>query len=322
MRRFLVAAALSIIAGLTLASAPAWSQKAAAVVHGKFGALAVDRGQGFIFGFAYDHPSRAAANQFAMDECKKRKGNCALVVEFAGEGCASYHTISATDGSAYGWGTATTREAAQARSLQECNNFGGGKACTNHVWACNSKDAAAFKVLRSEPVKPKAAATDCLVQFSVPVDMDGQGEKWAIELDSPVYRLSAKDCPLATKSVYHGFHHNVFNGKVDQSESNAEKKNPALQAKGFAMAEAFYNWLMPKPLPFRGVHYRSAVSVTVTEYSDAALQDMVEDVGSNRYAASYWADGPRSAGLCPAYVPPGVTPVSVHGLERCTMPIK
>lgn len=308
----------SIACALAFASMPAIAQKAkpatkpgakpAAPKASKFGALAVDRSKAFVFAWAYDHPSRAAASDFALEECRKRDGNCSVVVEFSGEGCASYHTISPEDGTAYGWGTAPTQAAAQSRSLQECNAFADGRAmCSNHVWACNSKDVASFKVLREDPVKPKPARTDCLVQYEI--EIDDSNDDWVNRYRSPLYRLSAKDCPLTASSQYHSFHHNVWDGRVSQSESNPEKKNPALQKKGFDMAEGFFNWIMAKPNPEPGTHYRPAASVAASAPTDENIADMTQDTGRS--------DSDRVHGICLDYAPPGVMPVSVHGVENC-----
>ena len=275
----------------------------------KYGALAVDRKQGFVYGWAYDQPSRGEASDFAINECTKRNGNCAVVVEFAGEGCASYHTIGAEDGSAYGWGTAATQAAAEARSLQECTAFADGKAsCGNHVWACNSKDVAPFKVLREDAVKAKPAKSDCLVQYEVS-PLNGNDD-WVDDYKSPVYRLSAKDCPLTTNSQFHSFHHVEYDdGKVRREESNPEKKNPALQNKGLEMADGFYAWIMARPSPTPGTHWRTAASVTAS----TALDENVEYLGRT----TGQSNEDQVHGICLDYAPPGIEPVAIYGADRC-----
>lgn len=295
---------------LAFASMPAAAQEAtpAASQAAKFGALAVDRGRAFVYGWAYDHPTRADANAFALQECRKREGDCSVVVEFSGDGCASYHTLGAEDGTAYGWGTGPTREAAQSRSLQECNAYADGAGlCGNHVWACNSETSAPFEVLREDPVKPKAAKTDCLVQYEIQVD--DSGDNWVNRYRSPLYRLPQQDCPLASDSQYHSFHHNVWEGRVDQSESNPDKKDPALQKKGFDMAAAFFDWIMARPTPEPGTHYRPAASVAVSTATDENIADMTKNTGRS--------DSSLVHGICLAYAPPGITPVAVHGAQNC-----
>jgi hypothetical protein len=321
MRLSGLATAASIVGAIVLTAAPAWAQKARTPpakkagkpVATKFGALAVDRSQAFAFGWAYDHPSRDAAREFALEECKKREGNCAVVVEFSGEGCASYHTLSAEDGSAYGWGTAPTQEAAQSRSLRECNNFAGNQAvCSNHVWSCNSEDVAAFKVLREEPVRPKLAKTDCLVKFEVAA-LNGKDD-WVDDYKSPVYRLRAQDCPLTTSSQFHSFHHAVWDGKVSSSESNPEKKNPALQKKGLDMAAVFYDWMMARPSPTPGTHWRTSVSVSASTSIEENVKYLGETTGQSNSTQVH--------GICLAYAPPGVTPVATYGTDRCRVWIR
>ncbi|MFL6591565.1 MAG: DUF4189 domain-containing protein [Luteimonas sp.] len=301
-----------IAASLVAASAASAQKKPAkpAAKASKYGALAVDRKQGFVYGFAYDQPSRAEANQFAQDECSKRNGQCSVVVEFAGEGCTSYHTISAEDGTAYGWGTGATQQVAEANSLKECTAFADGKAsCGNHVWACNSKDVAPFKVLREDLVKARPAKTDCLVQYET-TTVNGNDD-WTNDYKSPVYRLSAVDCPLTTSSQFHAFHHGIGHddGKVWQEESNPEKKNPALRQKGLDMAEAFFAWMQGKPAPESGIQYRTNVSVTASTASDENVEYLGRMTGRS--------NDEQVHGVCIDYAPPGIQPVAIYGAEHC-----
>jgi len=305
----LCAVAVSVLAAST-ASAQKKPAKPAAAKATKYGALAVDRKQGFVYGFAYDQPSRAEANQFAMGECSKRDGNCSVVVEFAGEGCASYHTISAEDGSAYGWGTASTQAGAETRSLEECNAFSDGKAtCSNHVWACNSQDVAPFKVLREDAVKAKPAKTDCLVQFEANVETNGDNN-WKDRYLSPLYRLAASDCPSTAKTQFHDFYYGQDDGRVNEGESNPEgKKDPARQAKGKALALQFYQWLNAKAPLDGGLHFRPIGSATVTVASDENLEYLTKHVGQS--------DDDRVHGICLDYAPAGSEPVATYGADRC-----
>jgi hypothetical protein len=305
------AVAVSVLAASVATAQKKPAPKAPAAKATKYGALAVDRRQGFVFGWAYDHPSRADANSFAMEECSKRNGNCSVVVEFSGEGCASYHTISAEDGTAYGWGTAQTQAGAESRSLQECNAFAGGKAtCGNHVWACNSKDVAAFKVLREDPVKAKPAKTDCLVQYEANVETNGD-DNWKDRYLSPLYRLAASDCPSTAKTQFHDFYYGLDDrGRPNEGESNPEGKgNPARQAKGKALALQFHQWLSGKTPLDGGLHFRSVGSATVTVASDENLAYLTEHVGQS--------DSDRVHGICLDYAPPGIEPVASYGAERC-----
>jgi hypothetical protein len=311
-----LAVALALATGL--AALPAASQKAkpkpaaakaAAPKAGKYGALAVDRSQGYVFAWAYDHPSRQAASEYALAECAKRDGNCTVVVEFAGEGCASYHTVGERDGSAYGWGTAPTREAAQARSLQECNAFAGGNtSCSNHVWACNSADVAPFKVLREDPVKPKAGKGDCLVQYDM--DEENGSDDWVNRYRSPVYRLSAKDCPSTSTERYHSYSWDTREGGGKGGEYPKKDADAKRHERGVAMARDFSAWIMDKPTPGgSGTHYRGFADVYVTAVKDDILQDMLGGVAQS--------DSDRQHGVCLDFKPRGVVPVEVLGAERC-----
>jgi len=318
MRLIQIALAVPALCVAMLAASPAAAQKAkpkpaaakaAAPKPAKFGALAVDRSKGFVFAWAYDHPTRQAASDFALEECRKREGNCAVVVEFAGEGCASYHTISAENGDAYGWGTGLTQALAETRSLQECNAYADGKAtCGNHVWACNSKDVAPFKVLREDPVKPKPAKTDCLVQYEVS-PLNGNDD-WVDDYKTPVYRVAKADCPLATDSQFHSFHRTEWEGRVNNEESNPEgSKNPKLQQKGFDMVNAFYPWIMSRNPPVPGTHWRPAANVGVSNPLDENIEYLGRTTGQS--------NSDQVHGICIAYKPPGVTIIETYGEENC-----
>jgi len=306
-----LAATLAVATGL--AALPAAAQKARPKVAtpkpAKYGALAVDWSQGFVFAWAYDQSSRQAASDYALAECAKRNGECAVVIEFAGEGCASYHTVSESDGSAYGWGTAPTREAAEARSLQECNAFADGKAnCGNHVWACNSADAAPFKVLREDPVKPKPGKGDCLVQYDM--DEENGNDDWVNRYRSPVYRLSAKDCPSTSPDLYHSYSWDTREAGGKGGEYPKKDADAKRHARGVAMARDFSDWIMTKPTPGGpGTHYRGFADVYVTAVKDDILKDRVEGVAQS--------DSDRQHGVCLDFKPKGVVPVEILGAERC-----
>jgi hypothetical protein len=315
MRSMKHGVAVAAVCGLIAVAMPALSQKAkpatkpAAPKQTKFGALAVDRSKAFVFAWSYDQPSRAAANQFVLDECAKRDGNCAVVVEFAGEGCASYHTISAENGDAYGWGTGPTQAASEARSQQECNAFADGKAtCSNHVWACNSKDVAPFKVLREEPVKPKPGKTDCLVQFDIDEEANGSDD-WVNRYRSPVYRLAANDCPSAPAERYHSYTWDTREAGGKGSEYEPVDKDPKRLQRGISMVQGFYEWVAQRPAPGGDTHFRPYANVYVTAAKEDLQADLTGDVGQS--------DSDRQHGICVAYAPPGVVPVATYGAERC-----
>jgi WD40 repeat protein len=109
----------------------------------KYGALAIDKKKGFYYGWSYDQPTRATAEQRAITECNNRGGSCTLVLSFSGAGCAAYRTIST--GTAYGWGIAATRQEADAIALRECLKRSNGVSPGNYVWSCNSTTKAPLR---------------------------------------------------------------------------------------------------------------------------------------------------------------------------------
>lgn len=277
----------------------------------QYGALAVDRSKGFIYGFSNDQVSRSVAVSRAIAECTARGGNCATVVEFAGRACAAYRTLSEKDGSAYGWGVNSTREAADTRASQECADYAGaGKVCSNNVWSCNSGEGK-FVQLKLEPVRRATAKTDCLVQHNLDVY---NGTSWASRFFSPVYRLAAKDCPVAGKSMYHNFGHSEHPGqKPETSEFKPERKDAVKQRRGLNWAQEFYAWMKARPSPFPGFHIHTYATVYVTDATADNIKFAAENVANHD-------PGDKSgltAGYCIDYAPPGVTPVEILGTEKC-----
>lgn len=105
----------------------------------KHGALAIDRSDGFYYGWAYDYSTREAAQQRALSECSKRGGNCSVVMDLFGPArCGAYHTVNGDVGTAYGWGRASSRAEAAQIAAAECRIRADGQSCSNTVWACNS----------------------------------------------------------------------------------------------------------------------------------------------------------------------------------------
>lgn len=138
---------VAVIAGSLLLVAASGDASAQAAT---YGALAVDRNNGFYYGFAHDHPSRAAAEGFATNACTDRGGNCAIVLSWAGTGCGAYRTVAGDVGTAYGWGLAPTHQQADSIAMAEAIKRSNGQHPSNHAWSCNSADAGAFQVLASE----------------------------------------------------------------------------------------------------------------------------------------------------------------------------
>jgi hypothetical protein len=87
-----------------------------------WGAFAVDDEEGDTadevgYGWSTGYPTRNAAAQAAMNECKGQgNDNCRLVLTF--QGCGAYATSPAR----YGVGTASNSRAAERNAMQACNN--------------------------------------------------------------------------------------------------------------------------------------------------------------------------------------------------------
>ena len=110
-----------LIAGTGFAAAENW------------GAIAI--GPNGAYGWAYDFPSRQAAENAALSECG---GRCQRKLSFA-DTCGAYATATDASGNirAYGWATRQSKEEAQMVAMQECSKYGQG--CRVHVWACTTR---------------------------------------------------------------------------------------------------------------------------------------------------------------------------------------
>lgn len=105
----------------------------ASALANNYGAIAYDRSTD-TWGASYDHPSQQAANDRALHECGKYASHCAVVVKFWGSLCAAYAT---GPGTTAGWGSDSTRAAAERRAVSACSSRGG--PCQVKVWSCNSQ---------------------------------------------------------------------------------------------------------------------------------------------------------------------------------------
>jgi hypothetical protein len=278
----------------------------------KYGALAVDRSNGFVYGFGNDHPTRQAANDRAMKECTKRKGQCAVVVEFSGEGCAAYATTPSNKGTAFGWATNRDMNYAKDKAREYCQGFSGGEACGNHVWACNAKGSGSFNVEHEEPLQ---LAKECYVQFEAQVDKNRK-EDWAGRFYSPVYHLKAEDCPPTgpkNASIYGGGF--VYYDGLPEYKAKDNAKNDA-SGRGQAMAKQFHDWLAPKPSPYANTVFRSVGSVTLTSVTPALLKELAErnsklDSGISQKSL------PGAVPTCLDFKLANLTPIAVLGTEGC-----
>jgi hypothetical protein len=104
--------------------------------NGKVASLAIDKDNGNHYGWAVDYDTRETADERAIRECSRDGTNCHVVLRFTG-GCGAYAVDAAKGSTAYGWGTADTRGAAEGRARSEVSNRGGTNIVTR-VWGCNS----------------------------------------------------------------------------------------------------------------------------------------------------------------------------------------
>lgn len=117
----------------------------------KFAALAVDRNNGFAYGFAYDHPKSTVAEKKALEECniRSKNSNCSVVLSWSGEGCGVYRSVDGNVGTAYGWGIAKSRGEADILATREAQKRSGGQDISNFVWACNSNVKNKLNVIKN-----------------------------------------------------------------------------------------------------------------------------------------------------------------------------
>ena len=121
----------------------------------RHGALAVDEGKGFHFGFAHDHPSRAESEQAATAFCKEHGGSsCSVVLAWAGAGCGAYQSLTTGGANAYGWGLAPDQSSAESIASAELLKRTRGKPANQRVWACNAKDSGPYAVLKNATPRP------------------------------------------------------------------------------------------------------------------------------------------------------------------------
>jgi hypothetical protein len=104
----------------------------------KYGALSIDRGNGFYFGWAADCSTLAEAEKKAIENCSKKGGRCTVVLSWSGTGCAAYRFITGNVGMGYGWGLAKTKDEADAKAKKECAERSYGLPAPNIIWICNS----------------------------------------------------------------------------------------------------------------------------------------------------------------------------------------
>ena len=110
--------------GVGLLTVTAFAQPALA-----FGSLALsDDGA---TGWSHNYSSKRGADDEALQECGD---GCRIVVQFW-NGCGAYAADGDGSDSASGWGTGTSRRAAESKAVSECQGAG-GDTCDVKVWGC------------------------------------------------------------------------------------------------------------------------------------------------------------------------------------------
>lgn len=168
---------LILVAAMFISTAYIYAQK--------FGALAVDRSNGYYYGWAYNYITEAGAETKALQECKSKGGNCTVVLSWEGVACGAYRTINGNVGTAYGWGIAATKEEADGIATKEAIIRSNGTYPGNYVWACNDGGADPFRVIKNE----KATNTT-----------EANTPKQTIEFNGKSYDASG-DCPEGTTAL-------------------------------------------------------------------------------------------------------------------------
>jgi len=111
----------------------------------RYAALAIDRSNGFYFGWANDCTTLSEAEKKAIDECSKKGGRCTVILSFSGTGCAAYRFITGNVGMGYGWGLARTKEEADMKAKKECAERSFGLPAPNLIIRCNSDNSGELK---------------------------------------------------------------------------------------------------------------------------------------------------------------------------------
>tara|TARA_B100000809_G_scaffold266738_1_gene331104 strand:+ start:2397 stop:3467 length:1071 start_codon:yes stop_codon:yes gene_type:complete len=102
---------------------------------GQYASLAIDKLDGERYGWAINYETKSLAEKRALQECKKKGGNCFIVLTFRG-GCGAYVTERGNS-SLYGWAKANNLEDAKRLARQEARKRGGTNL-VNRVWGCNT----------------------------------------------------------------------------------------------------------------------------------------------------------------------------------------
>jgi len=85
--------------------------------------------------YSYNKPSRAAAENAALQKCRAQGGGCVVVTWFR-NACAA---LATTPEGAYGAGWSTSRSGAEKKALAICGQHGGGHCRSFGVYVAVTK---------------------------------------------------------------------------------------------------------------------------------------------------------------------------------------
>ncbi len=131
----------------------------------KYGALSIDRGNGFYFGWSVDCTSLAEAEKKAIDMCSKKGGRCTIILSWSGSGCFVYRFITGNVGMGYGWGLGRTKEEADEKAKKEAAERSFGLPAPNIISGCNSAGSGELKEIYNAHAEIKALTPGTVTNY-------------------------------------------------------------------------------------------------------------------------------------------------------------
>ena len=120
------------IAAVSLVIFAAGMEVRPAAAQDNHGAIAFSQRTGAV-GWSYDFPTRAAAEQRALQECGQHGGGCRITTWFR-NACGA---LAVGDGNGWGGSWGNTRHEAESKALSLCSNE--TRRCTVRRWVCTTR---------------------------------------------------------------------------------------------------------------------------------------------------------------------------------------
>ncbi|MBI1184819.1 DUF4189 domain-containing protein [bacterium] len=117
---------------------------------GDYASLAIDARNGEFYGWAVNYASYAEADNRALEECRKRGGNCHVVLNF--KGGSGVYVVEEGNPYLYGWGVGANKTEAENIAMAEARAQGGSKLLVR-VWGCNETPTVQDTVYQALPYK-------------------------------------------------------------------------------------------------------------------------------------------------------------------------